>query len=96
MKAMEILLALTTRLIGLTTGGDATFWLPRQSSTIAADVDWAWSVVYWVSAFFFSLVVVSSRPASPAFSSSGRASFSSSNRTKNRMMMEPKPNPSGA
>jgi cytochrome c oxidase subunit 2 len=37
-------------------GGDATFWLPRRSSSFAADVDWNWGMVYWVSVFFFALV----------------------------------------
>jgi len=35
---------------------EAGFWLPRQSSTIAADVDWNFGLVYWVSVFFFALV----------------------------------------
>lgn len=34
-----------------------SFWLPRQSSTVAANIDSAWSAVYWVSVFFFVLVV---------------------------------------
>lgn len=38
------------------TGGDATFWLPRRSSSFAADVDWNWGFVYWISVFFFALV----------------------------------------
>ena len=40
-------------------GGDfglRDFWLPRQGSTIAKDVDAAWDLVYWVSIFFFILV----------------------------------------
>jgi len=35
----------------------STFWLPRQSSTIAHQVDFAWNVVTLVSIFFFVLVV---------------------------------------
>ena len=35
----------------------STFWLPRQSSTIAPQVDFAWNVVTLVSIFFFVLVV---------------------------------------
>jgi cytochrome c oxidase subunit 2 len=33
-----------------------TFWLPRQASDLAADVDWNFNFVYWVSVFFFALV----------------------------------------
>ena len=35
----------------------STFWLPRQSSTIAHQVDFAWNAVTAVSIFFFCLVV---------------------------------------
>lgn len=35
-------------------GGGA--WLPRQSSTVAAEVDATWALVYWISAFFFVLI----------------------------------------
>ncbi len=34
-----------------------TFWLPRQASNLAADVDWNWGFVYAVSIFFFVLVI---------------------------------------
>jgi len=34
-----------------------SFWLPRAGSTLAKDFDASWSLVYWVSIFFFVLVV---------------------------------------
>ena len=34
-----------------------SFWLPKQSSTVAPQVDQAWNAVYWVAVFFFVLVV---------------------------------------
>ena len=34
-----------------------SFWLPKQSSTVAQHVDMAWNAVYWVAVFFFVLVV---------------------------------------
>ena len=37
--------------------GDSTFWLPRQGSKIAKDVDFAWDAVYWLSIFFFVLIM---------------------------------------
>src|SRR5690606_34497246 len=37
--------------------GDS-LWLPEQASTFASTVDSAWALVYWISVFFFVLVVV--------------------------------------
>jgi cytochrome c oxidase subunit 2 len=34
-----------------------TFWLPEQASTFAGMVDWAFNLYYWISLFFFFLVV---------------------------------------
>lgn len=34
------------------------FWLPAQASTIAAETDHTWWVTYWMSIFFFFLVIV--------------------------------------
>jgi cytochrome c oxidase subunit 2 len=34
-----------------------TFWLPKQGSTIAKQIDFAWDVVTWVSIFFFLLII---------------------------------------
>jgi cytochrome c oxidase subunit 2 len=34
----------------------ASLWLPPQGSTIAEAVDWSWSLVFWISAFFLALV----------------------------------------
>jgi cytochrome c oxidase subunit 2 len=34
-----------------------SFWLPKASSTTAGQVDSAWSVVYWISVFFFVGIV---------------------------------------
>jgi cytochrome c oxidase subunit 2 len=36
--------------------GDETFWLPRRGSSLAADVDFNFGLVYWISVFFFALV----------------------------------------
>jgi cytochrome c oxidase subunit 2 len=38
-------------------GKEATFWLPRQASTIAPGVDWMFMAITYVSYFFFVLVV---------------------------------------
>ncbi len=43
--------------LAASTGGGKTFWLPKQGSTLAPEVDYAWAVVYWLSVFFFVLVV---------------------------------------
>lgn len=37
--------------------GDPTFWLPPQASTTAASSDWVFAFIYWVSVFFFILIV---------------------------------------
>lgn len=34
-----------------------SFWLPRQSSTLAPSIDHAWSLVLWISVGFFTLIV---------------------------------------
>jgi len=36
--------------------GDDTFWLPRRASNLAADVDFNFNLVYWISVFFFALI----------------------------------------
>jgi len=35
-----------------------TFWLPKQGSTLAPIIDQGWDLAYWVSIFFFIVVVV--------------------------------------
>lgn len=35
-----------------------SFWLPKQSSTIAASVDFAWDVVMWTCVIFFFLLMI--------------------------------------
>jgi cytochrome c oxidase subunit 2 len=35
-----------------------TFWLPRQGSTLAPEIDFGWDVAMWVSIFFFIIVMV--------------------------------------
>ncbi|MCG3138027.1 MAG: cytochrome c oxidase subunit 2 [Phycisphaerae bacterium] len=37
------------------TQGD--FWLPPQASTVSAEVDWLFYFIYWLSVFFFVLIV---------------------------------------
>jgi cytochrome c oxidase subunit 2 len=34
----------------------SSFWLPRQGSNFAAEVDSSWALVYWISVFFFVLI----------------------------------------
>jgi len=36
--------------------GEGSFWLPRQASTLAREVDLNWDLVFWISAFFLALV----------------------------------------
>ncbi len=38
---------------------DGRFWLPDQASTSAAEVDWVFSFIFWIAAFFFALFVFS-------------------------------------
>jgi cytochrome c oxidase subunit II len=35
-----------------------SFWLPRQSSTIAHEIDFAWDVVFWLSVLMFLVLMV--------------------------------------
>lgn len=41
--------------VGATDG--SSFWFPAQASTVAADVDWIYGYIYWVSVFFVLLIV---------------------------------------
>jgi cytochrome c oxidase subunit 2 len=36
---------------------DPKFWLPPQASTTSGDIDFVFSFIFWVSAFFFALIV---------------------------------------
>lgn len=36
---------------------DATFWMPPQASTIAADVDFVFYYIYWLCVFFFIVMM---------------------------------------
>jgi cytochrome c oxidase subunit 2 len=47
-----------TCLFALPADGEASLWLPEQASTVAATVDHAWWFVFWVSAIFFTLIVI--------------------------------------
>ncbi len=50
--------ALLIALAGLALAGkEKTFWLPKQSSTIAAEIDWVWGFIFWLSAIFFVIIV---------------------------------------
>ncbi len=33
------------------------FWLPEKASTFAGNIDWAWTLYFWISVFFFVLIV---------------------------------------
>ena len=35
---------------------DGSFWMQPQASTMAAEVDWVFYLVYWISVFFFVLI----------------------------------------
>jgi cytochrome c oxidase subunit 2 len=37
---------------------EPTFWLPPRVATGAEQVDWLFSLIFWISAFFFGLIVV--------------------------------------
>lgn len=37
---------------------DATFWMPQQVSTVAAEVDWLFYFILWISVFFTVLIGV--------------------------------------
>src|SRR5689334_5764546 len=37
---------------------DGSFWMPRQSSTVAPDVDALFDFVFWLSVFFFVLITL--------------------------------------
>ncbi len=37
--------------------GKGTFWMPPQASSTAASVDRVFNLIYWISLFFFSLIV---------------------------------------
>lgn len=41
----------------LAQGAGKTFWMPPQASTTAHETDWVWYFIYWVSVFFFVLIV---------------------------------------
>lgn len=38
-------------------GSEATYWFPPQASTTAADIDWVYYFVYWISVFFTVAIV---------------------------------------
>lgn len=38
-------------------GEGASLWMPPQASTVAPGVDWVFDLIYWVSMFFFVLIV---------------------------------------
>lgn len=44
--------------LNTTVASDATFWFPEQASTVAPGVDWVYYFIYWVSVFFFVLLMV--------------------------------------
>jgi cytochrome c oxidase subunit 2 len=52
-EAIRGLGSLLPRAIGT---GDETFWLPRKGSDFAAQVDFNFGLVYWISVFFFALI----------------------------------------
>ena len=54
-----ILRELIGRLVGwASVQADGGFWMPVQGSTGAVEVDWIFSLILWISVFFFVLIVV--------------------------------------
>lgn len=43
--------------LSLLAQADQTLWMPVQASDVAADVDWVFYMIYWISVFFFVLIV---------------------------------------
>lgn len=43
--------------ISLLAQSDGRFWLPDAASSSASEVDWVFSFIFWISAFFFALIV---------------------------------------
>ncbi len=55
---MSMLTDLLASLFGMALlNGEKTFWLPEQASTAAKNVDWIFMFIYWLSTFFFVLIV---------------------------------------
>lgn len=50
--------AVLTNLIQAPEEGGAGLWMPPQSSTVAAEVDWLFNFILGISVFFFALIVV--------------------------------------
>ena len=38
-------------------GSEASYWFPPQASTTAAEVDWVYYFIYWISVFFTVMIV---------------------------------------
>ena len=51
-----ISLPMTSLLATVTSGKDATFWMPEQASTVAQSVDFTFDVITWISYFFFAII----------------------------------------
>ena len=41
----------------VTAGSEATYWFPPQASTTAAEIDWIYYFIYWISVFFTVLIL---------------------------------------
>lgn len=54
-KVLESLLHLGVR---LQSTGEGDFWMPVRASSTAEDVDRVFDFIYWISIFFFALIVV--------------------------------------
>lgn len=50
--------AMLPTLIALADERGPTFWMPRQSSTVAPDVDFLFMTITWICYFFFALILV--------------------------------------
>lgn len=37
---------------------DGSFWMPKQASTVAPEVDWLFMFIMWITVFFFALIAV--------------------------------------
>jgi cytochrome c oxidase subunit 2 len=54
---MSLLSLFNSTITASTTEAGPSFWMPLRGSSIAEQTDWVFYFVYWVSVFFFALIV---------------------------------------
>src|SRR5436190_21814929 len=50
--------AMLTAILADFANRDGSYWMPRQSSTVAPEVDNLFGFIYWLSLFFFLLITL--------------------------------------